>query len=199
MKQSRAARTYASLIEAAATEFDSNGYEGTSLARVCERAGISIGALTFHFSNKADLADKVQASGNAVTQAGMDLVTVRSDQPLQAVVDLTLALAGLLERETVVRAAARLARERKGATASWSAVWTPRVRELLTRAAAKDLESDTDPAAVAALAARLVMGVEVCVRDSDSPQCGGNAEVQLAKMWLLILRGISASPDSISR
>ncbi|MFG2313276.1 TetR family transcriptional regulator [Streptomyces sp. NPDC048566] len=58
-RQERAVRTREALIEAAARLFDQDGYEVTSLAAVTALAGVSAGALYFHFATKADLADAV--------------------------------------------------------------------------------------------------------------------------------------------
>lgn len=43
------------MLEAAATEFAARGYEGASLNRLIERAGISKGAFYYYFDGKADL------------------------------------------------------------------------------------------------------------------------------------------------
>lgn len=72
VRQERAVRTRQALLDAAAEEFDRHGYEGTSLNRVCRAAGITIGALTFHFSTKAELADAVQSQGRIITRAALD-------------------------------------------------------------------------------------------------------------------------------
>ncbi|MFG2452917.1 TetR family transcriptional regulator [Streptomyces sp. NPDC048512] len=58
-RQERAVRTREALIEAAATLFDRDGQEVTSLAAVTAKAQVSAGALYFHFATKADLADAV--------------------------------------------------------------------------------------------------------------------------------------------
>ncbi len=44
-----------SLLEAAAREFAARGYDGASLSRIIEDAGISKGALYYYFDDKADL------------------------------------------------------------------------------------------------------------------------------------------------
>ncbi|WP_304940963.1 helix-turn-helix domain-containing protein [Streptacidiphilus sp. PB12-B1b] len=124
VRQERAEQTREALLGAAAAEFDRNGYHGTSLSRVCKSAGVTMGALTFHFPAKADLADAVQASGCRAT--GGVLRGYRQAAPgLRTAAGLTDALVGLLEREPVVRAAARLSRERPDTGADWYAAWLP--------------------------------------------------------------------------
>jgi AcrR family transcriptional regulator len=43
------------ILEAAAKEFAANGYDGASLNRILEKAGISKGAAYYYFDDKADL------------------------------------------------------------------------------------------------------------------------------------------------
>ncbi|MFJ3830825.1 TetR family transcriptional regulator [Streptomyces sp. NPDC090046] len=90
----------------AAAEFDRNGYDGTSLSRLSRSAGISIGALSFHFAAKGELASAVEDSGRAVTRRVVEGVTSRGGPALDTVSALVLALGGLIETDAAVRAAA---------------------------------------------------------------------------------------------
>ncbi|MGV9266406.1 TetR family transcriptional regulator [Kitasatospora sp. NPDC003701] len=71
MKQERAQHTRRALLRAAAGEFDRHGYAGTSLSRVSRAAGVTMGALTFHFPTKASLADAVRADAVELTRAAV--------------------------------------------------------------------------------------------------------------------------------
>ncbi|WP_329488591.1 TetR family transcriptional regulator [Kitasatospora sp. NBC_01246] len=71
MKQERAQHTRRALLRAAAGEFDQHGYAGTSLSRVSRAAGVTMGALTFHFPTKASLADAVRADAVELTRAAL--------------------------------------------------------------------------------------------------------------------------------
>lgn len=51
----RASASAAALLTAAKEMFSEKGYEGTSVADVTRRAGISVGTLYYHFDGKADL------------------------------------------------------------------------------------------------------------------------------------------------
>lgn len=117
MKQGRAVRTRESLLRAAADAFDTAGFEATSLGRICAEAGTSMGALTFHFRSKDALADAVQQRGIALTDEVVQRIFRTRQPPLETVIAITLAVVGLLEESSVVRAAAGLSRERV-ATAS---------------------------------------------------------------------------------
>lgn len=55
-RQERAVRTRRAILEAAASVFDERGYEAATIADILTRAGVTKGALYFHFSSKQDLA-----------------------------------------------------------------------------------------------------------------------------------------------
>ncbi|MFD7736058.1 TetR family transcriptional regulator, partial [Kitasatospora phosalacinea] len=66
MKQDRARRTHALILDAAATEFAAHGAVGGSIERVAQRIGLTKGALYGHFASKGalmvDLLDQFDAS-----------------------------------------------------------------------------------------------------------------------------------------
>jgi len=57
--QARAVATRATIIEAAATVFAAHGYAETTIDRILDEAGVTRGALYFHYKSKADLARAV--------------------------------------------------------------------------------------------------------------------------------------------
>lgn len=60
VKQARAAVTRQALISAAAEVFGADGYAMATLPAISSRAGVSSGALHFHFPNKEALASAVE-------------------------------------------------------------------------------------------------------------------------------------------
>ena len=66
MKQDRARRTHALLLDAAAVEFAAHGATAGSLDRVAERTGLTKGALYGHFPSKAALVSELLAQFEAV-------------------------------------------------------------------------------------------------------------------------------------
>ncbi|WP_149824892.1 ScbR family autoregulator-binding transcription factor [Streptomyces tailanensis] len=135
-KQERAVRTRNALIESAAELFDRDGFETASLSMISARAGVSSGALHFHFASKADLADAV---GHAAALR-LDRITAReADDTLQSLIDATYALVAALGRDAVLRAGFGLSdgvgRERAGAGVRQ--VWQEWVEGVLVRAAAE--------------------------------------------------------------
>lgn len=65
-KQERAARTRRALILSAAEVFDQEGFAPASLTMISSRAGVSNGALHFHFANKNAVAEAVQGEALSV-------------------------------------------------------------------------------------------------------------------------------------
>ncbi|MFF8867346.1 TetR family transcriptional regulator [Streptomyces sp. NPDC015139] len=199
VKQERAMRTREALVRAAASEFDRAGYEGTSLSRISKAVGVSIGAVTFHFSSKNDLADAVQQSGRSVTRAALEGVLAEPRSALRVVVDLTLILAQLMEREPSVRAAIRLSRERPDAV-PWSEVWLPTVRKLLDEAhETGQLRAAALPADVTTLVEYLTSGAEAYLRSRmGSDVAFESAVAQLKRLWHVAIAGVAvdAGPNA---
>ncbi|WP_198035190.1 TetR/AcrR family transcriptional regulator [Streptacidiphilus rugosus] len=71
MKQERARRTRESILDAAAHEFASHGYERTTLKAVADRMKMSKGALYGHFTCKDELAEEM------IRQAGQTWLLIR--------------------------------------------------------------------------------------------------------------------------
>jgi AcrR family transcriptional regulator len=166
-RQERAEQTRQRLIEAAAAEFAEHGYAGTSLHQVVRSAGVTMGALTFHFPNKFALADAVQEAGAAATRE-----VIHGRPPalgLQGVLDEVLALADGLRTAHSIRAAARLAREGHAAEAGWYASWAPDLREALERVWREERpDCDLTPVSAATLLSHVMLGVEATVAAPDA-------------------------------
>ncbi|MGW1199180.1 TetR family transcriptional regulator [Streptomyces sp. NPDC002536] len=185
--QERAVRTREALVRAAAVEIDGKGYAGATLSGICKSAQVSMGALTFHFASKSELADAVVERGCEVTRELVEKVAANRECALGSVGALTLGLARLLEEDVAVRSAALLARERPEAGACWTAVWLPAVRGLLENAGEQgELRFGTPPVTVAALIAHLLAGAEVQRR------CGDTVN-RLEPIWELVLSGVAAA------
>src|SRR5689334_12795925 len=88
-RQDRAERTRTAILDAAAAVFDERGFSGASLSDILTKAGVTKGALYFHFSSKEELARAVIEE-----QFSADLPFVSFDDPgFQTVIDMSHALA----------------------------------------------------------------------------------------------------------
>ncbi|MFD5465129.1 ScbR family autoregulator-binding transcription factor [Kitasatospora sp. NPDC127059] len=102
VRQERALRTRRLILEAAASVFDEFGYEGATIGEVVSRAGVTRGAVYFHFASKRDLAH-----GVVEEQFVQDGVPERSCK-LQEFVDTGMVVAHLMPRDPLLSAGARL-------------------------------------------------------------------------------------------
>ncbi|MFD0027606.1 TetR family transcriptional regulator [Streptomyces sp. NPDC055059] len=158
-RQERAELTRRRLIEAAAAEFAAHGYAGTSLLGIVKSAGVTMGALTFHFSSKSALADAVQEAGAAATRAVLH--GDEADPGLRGVLVDTLALAEALESTPSIRAAARFTREGRDTESNWYAAWVPHLRDSLARGWPDERPgSGLTPVSAAALLTYVMAGFE---------------------------------------
>ncbi|MER7769287.1 TetR/AcrR family transcriptional regulator [Kitasatospora sp. NPDC096140] len=109
MVQERSERTRGRLVEAGAGLFDRCGYAGATLGEIAAAAGVTKGALYFHFASKEELARAVfeQAECSLRSACGDHRAV---DSPLQALIDAGYWLVDALGTDPVVRAAFRLGR-----------------------------------------------------------------------------------------
>ncbi|XP_021300573.1 uncharacterized protein LOC110428981 [Herrania umbratica] len=154
-RQARAAATRERILEAAAADFAAVGYHGSSLSRILERdAGVTKGALYFHFASKEAMAlAVVEAMGD--TYRGLVETAARDDahlDPLRRAARLTAGIHDLLWPSPVVRAGVRLSGE--GAvgpawsswpTRFWEATFTALFVEARERG---ELRGEVDPVAM---------------------------------------------------
>ncbi|MFD9006331.1 ScbR family autoregulator-binding transcription factor [Streptomyces sp. NPDC059582] len=108
MKQERAAHTRRSLIHSAAQAFEQHGYDRASLAEISASAGVSTGALHFHFTNKAELASTVETSAAILLRNSAATARQPHMDALQQLIATTHALAAQLRHDVVARAGYRL-------------------------------------------------------------------------------------------
>jgi AcrR family transcriptional regulator len=137
VKQERAARTRRSLVIAAAEVFADDGYALSSLPAISRRAGVSTGALHFHFSSKDVLAAEVERmAAESITHLAEDCRS-GAGTSLESLEGLCSALLRTLAEDPVVRAGFRLSADpsRKNG-AELLHRWHGRVRDLVVEAQA---------------------------------------------------------------
>ncbi|MFE6051225.1 ScbR family autoregulator-binding transcription factor [Kitasatospora sp. NPDC056446] len=204
VKQERAGRTRQAVLLAAAETFAQVGFEAASLVDISRRAGVSKGALYFHFVSKQALADGVRcASGREVGSAA--LRALRADGPaLQGLIDFSHELARMLREDVVVRAGVRLGRQAPrrddapdgppgppGPDATWRSL-TAVVHRLLDRAAdAGELCSGVDRRAAAELLTAVAAGqVLLAGEEADRPR-----PEAVRRVWTAALPALVAAED----
>lgn len=183
-RQVRAENTRNAILDAAAAKFDEFGFLGASLSDILTEAGVTKGALYFHFSSKEELASALVDEQFAVWEPLADV-----DKPgVQTVIDLTQDMAYNLETNIRVRASIRLVIE-QGSFVSPSPTaykqWIDVVHAcLLAAKASGDLRQDANPSDVAQLVIGSFTGVQL-----SSQVLTGRADLydRLTFMWATLL------------
>ncbi|MFP8960100.1 ScbR family autoregulator-binding transcription factor [Streptomyces nanhaiensis] len=101
-RQERGIRTRREVLEAAAEVFAERGYAAATISEILSRAGVTKGALYFHFASKEELLRGV------LEEQFTEKDIVPRESKLQEWVDVGMALAHRLPREPLLRAGARL-------------------------------------------------------------------------------------------
>ncbi|MEV8594357.1 ScbR family autoregulator-binding transcription factor [Streptomyces sp. NPDC052012] len=157
-RQERAIRTRRTILEAAAAVFDERGYTSATIGEILERAGVTKGALYFHFGSKEELA-----LGIFEEQLAISLPPQPSK--LQELVDSGLVLALRLRTEPLVRASVGLALD-QGAlgldrTPAFG-MWIDQTRRTLAEAkAGGELLPHVDPTETAEVLVASFSGVQL--------------------------------------
>jgi AcrR family transcriptional regulator len=140
LKQERAVQTRERILNAAAEAFAADGYADVTLLEIAERAGMTKGAVYFHFKNKESLAVAVAESFYQRLAAGAEEVSQLGHSPLESVVEFLERTALAFRDERLIQAGARLQLEH-------SSVGTPLPPPFVTFASA--IESWLEQAAAA--------------------------------------------------
>ncbi|WP_369193151.1 ScbR family autoregulator-binding transcription factor [Streptomyces djakartensis] len=171
--QARSQRTRHRLVRAGALAFDRNGYASATLGQIAQEAGLTKGALYFHFASKEGLADAVQEQGRVLLR---DFVQGRREAgaaPVQALIDLTHWLAWVLHEDPVIRASFRITSERSGRqppVTDFHQVWITEVLQLVDLARrAGDLHEQLCPDGPETLTSAAVCGIGVLSGTGISP------------------------------
>ncbi|MGW7267767.1 ScbR family autoregulator-binding transcription factor [Streptomyces sp. NPDC054842] len=158
-RQERAVRTKLAILNAAAAVFDERGYEAATIGEVLARAGVTKGALYFHFPSKQALAEGVLGQQFAAVTVG------RQASRLQEFVDTGLLVAYQMRRDPMVSAVARLSLEQDMRAQFGTAAltqWIDASRWLLNEAKEQgELLPHVDPAESAWLFSAAWTGVQV--------------------------------------
>ncbi|MEU1625774.1 TetR family transcriptional regulator [Streptomyces sp. NPDC020096] len=171
--QVRAARTRQALINAAAKLIDDRGMKGTGLLDVSRAAGVSKGALYFHFTSKDELitavADEARCSVRALAAEHLD----SQSSTLAGAARFTDAMSRRMREDHVLRAGLRL--ESEGAVSkvtggeSLRETWLSTLRGRLAKDAAEGaLRQGTDARDTANLLAAVTVGLESLGREDES-------------------------------
>jgi len=192
-RQDRAERTRNAILDAAAEVFDQRGFSGASLSDILTKAGVTKGALYFHFSSKEELARAIIEE-----QWAWDLPPLDEGQSIQTLIDLTHAFGHNLATNVRVRASNRLVTE-----ANFSAPapevyerWLAIVHDILITAQARgDLRKEWDIEKVGLWIGGAFLGIQTM-----SEVLTGRADIhdRVTDLWEVSLPGL-VPPRRLSR
>ncbi|MBV2154548.1 ScbR family autoregulator-binding transcription factor [Kitasatospora sp. SUK 42] len=194
-RQARALATRQAVLLAAAEVFDERGYAAATMSEILDRAGVTKGALYFHFRSKEELALAV------IEGQGAWIATwaPSSDSPVQTLIDLGYAFAHALLDDPMLRGSIRLTIEHGSFTQPQIAAyqgWTDLVHTLLERARdAGDLHPGIDLAAAAAVITGAITGIQL-----SSQVLAERRDLikRMADLWTLLLPGL-VQPHALAR
>lgn len=190
-QQERAQRTRESVLRAAGESFAEGGFLGTSMADIFARAGVTKGALYFHFTSKEELAFAVIAAGEQIGAGVVQEAMGRDIPPIQKLIDITMRWASLIQTDPIVRANVRLiveqgtySREMPNSYEPWQEI----VESLLTQAQERgELECKVDARTLAEFVVSSFTGAQVV---SYALSDHKDLVKRVESMWQLLLVGL---------
>jgi AcrR family transcriptional regulator len=190
-QQERAVRTKEAVVTAAAEAFADAGFLGTSMADIFGRAGVTKGALYFHFASKEDLATEIVNTEEEAAATIVSEINCSNAPPLQKLVDITFRWAHEIQTNPIVRAGVRLIIE-QGTYNNPMPVpysqWESIVFGLLADAQERgELERAVDATAMAEFVVSSFTGAQIV-----SQVQSGHADLiqRIERMWQLLLLGM---------
>ncbi|THA36622.1 TetR/AcrR family transcriptional regulator [Streptomyces sp. A1277] len=186
-------QTREQLLQAAAEVFDEYGYAGAGINKILQRAGLTAGALYFHFKNKQELALEVMHAQRTAIEPHV------SATGLQRLVDITLIWSHSLQADPVLRAGVRLTSEQATfglRDATPYAVWAGSFVTCLE--AARDAGELRRHVRIEELA-EFVVGACTGMQEYAQVVCGrADLPRRTVNMWQVLLPGIATDTSLVS-
>ncbi|MEV6123217.1 ScbR family autoregulator-binding transcription factor [Streptomyces sp. NPDC052077] len=190
-RQLRAEQTRATIVRAAADLFDRHGYESTSLGEIVEHAGVTKGALYFHFAAKEDLAHAILELQATTSRRLATELDGRGYTSLEALMRLTFGVTRLAAEGPVLRAGLRLATQGVGVRpplrhpfTEWLDLTSARLVDAVRQS---DVHPDIDVESVAHTLVCSFVGTRVVGRSLEPVT---RQPRRMAEMWHLLIRGL---------
>ncbi|PPF44854.1 TetR family transcriptional regulator [Pseudoclavibacter sp. AY1F1] len=198
-RQDRAVQTRARILQAAATLIQESGYSDMSLSRVSDHAGVTKGALYFHFASKEALALALIAQQHETVRLDAVTIFASSANPLVKMMRLCEDLSRKLMTDPIVRAGIQL-------TTDSRTVGTPvrkpyedwiRTFSVLAEQAVKEgfFTRSTDPVLLANLIIPCYTGIQL-VSEAFSER--KDLLERMTGFWELVIRA-TVPPEQVER
>jgi AcrR family transcriptional regulator len=189
--QPRARETREAITNAAGHVFGRAGFANAALADICSSAGITIGALYFHFGSKETLARAVLSAYNAEMHAFCDALLRRPGSPLESMIYAGLAWGRRIVADPVVAGGVRLSIERGDLWATSIDAWDPWFDTMCTLLARARAVGETSDQVEAESAVSFLLGAfagaEILSREYSQHQ---DLEQRVMNLWHYSLIGL---------
>lgn len=194
----RAKPTRDKILLSAARLFDERGYIGAGMAEIVLGAGMTSGAVYYHFSSKAELAKEIVEDYHAAWPRIR--TSAEGRQGLEGVHYLLDRLATQMSDDVLARAAIKLARESDLIDADvptpfddWREFIGYRLRQAQLLG---EMRGDLDPTLYASIVVGMFLGIEQYSDVADLAPDGDVTAIRathrrVEAMWELILRGLA--------
>ena len=185
-------------MRGAAETFEKQGYVGASVGTIIENAGLTKGALYFHFRSKDELARCIVAEQHAISIASVEAIGREQAPAIEQIVMLCHEMARQIVHDPIVRAGIRITLELSADEHELSADeqgptdpyldWINTCEQLARRAIEQgDLKSDIDPPRLARFVIGAFTGVQTV---SQVLAHRTDLEQRVDDMWMFLLPGI---------
>jgi len=196
LQQERAVVTRTMIVNGAARVFEKHGYGDASLADVATEAGVTKGALYFHFKTKEELAQTLIAEQHRMVSDSAQKIVQGKQSSLQKLVLITRDFARQLIAESIVRAGMKLTLD---APAFGQVVtqpyldWMDTVAHLIRLAQEEgDVRPELDSDAFGRFFPASFTGVQMV---SNILTERADVELRVQQMWLFLLPALLARPN----
>lgn len=192
--QRRAQITRQAVLEGAAASFEKLGYGTASLSTILATAGVSKGAMYFHFSSKEELAHAVIDAQHQMAMVGIERAAKNASSAASAIVLASKEMARQLVNEPIARGGMRLTMEigsMQGPVTQPYIDWIDSVRGLANRARTEgDISDGVDVEALARFICGAFVGVQI-----SSEILTGRTDLyeRLTEMWTLLIPSVIPS------
>ncbi len=194
--QQRAVLTRGRVLSAAAEVFAKTGFLAASMNDIVEAAGVTKGAVYFHFASKEALAVAIVEEQFAQWPPIVGRIIELSPDALTTVVALTYEVGARFRDDVLVTAGIRLSFERELVNADMPTPfvgWMAILRDLFSRARR---EGQLRPGVLPAATARALVGGFFGIQHvSDVLTNRTDLEARLDEFWKIFLVGVAAEPD----
>lgn len=197
--QQRAENTRQAVLLGAAVSFEKFGYGTASLSTILAHAGVTKGAMYFHYASKEELAHAVIDAQHQMAMDGALAIDSQVSVALDALIYVSQEMARQLVEEPIARGGMRLTLEIgsiQGPVQRPYVDWIESITALAKRAGAEgDLAEGVDAEALA----RFVVGAFTGVQTLSQVLHGrDDLYDRLSEMWTLLLPAVVA-PHALER